>query len=203
MEGPYFVVGRFRGARVGVHFFVPIAGLIYWAFDRSVWGMLAVFALILVHEVGHAGLVWFFGAKVVTIDLLPMGGECTWEGEVTPLQRALIAWGGVLAQALVLLPALFWPTPSSWTGIVVLRALTVTNAWMIAFNLMPIAPLDGSKAWRAIPIWWRSRKRDAKRRREASVTSELARRNRLDAQGVPDEVRDTVSELLERARRDE
>lgn len=202
MEGPYLVLGRLRGARVGLHFFVPILGLIYWAFNRSIWALVALSFLILVHEVGHAGLVWWFGARVRTIDILPMGGECTWEGEVTLLQRALIAWGGVLAQALVLVAALWWPAPESWTGAVVLRALTVTNAWMMAFNLIPVAPLDGSKAWRAIPIWWRARSRGRQRRREDVVVRELERRNRLDARQVPDEVRATVAELIERARRE-
>lgn len=202
MEGSYFILGRLRGARVRLHVFLPIVGLISWAVDRSVWALVAVTLLVLVHEIGHAGLVWWFGARVRTIDLLPMGGECTWEGEVTLLQRALIAWGGVLAQAVVLVAALLWPAPETWAGAVVLRTLTVTNAWMMGFNLMPIPPLDGSKAWRAVPIWWRARGHEVRRRREAAVVRELERRNRLDARKVPDEVRAAVAELLESARRE-
>jgi Zn-dependent protease len=79
------------------------------------------------------------------------------------VQRAAIAWGGVLAQLALLIPALavalFLPAPQSAFLAELLEAFTRTNAILIAFNLIPIKPLDGAEAW---PLFGHLRRRRAR-----------------------------------------
>ena len=106
------------------------------------------FGLVVIHELGHAAVVKAVGARPVSIDLTGFGGLCRWDGRVSLISRSAIAWGGVAAQ-LVLLGAVELggprlPTEVFWLG-------TISNAWMIAINLLPIEPLDGAEAW---PLPW-------------------------------------------------
>ena len=59
------------------------------------------FLLILIHEMGHAVLVRRVGLHAVSIDVHGFGGQCRYAGYPDPLQRSIVAWGGVLAQALL------------------------------------------------------------------------------------------------------
>ena len=42
--------------------------------------------------------------QIVSIDVHGLGGVCRWYGVPSPRWRAIIAWGGVLAQAVVTSP---------------------------------------------------------------------------------------------------
>src|SRR5262245_20659397 len=70
-----------------------------FSFRPAAW--LAVLAVILIHEFGHAAAVLRARATVVAIRMDAMGGCCEWAGQVTPTQRLAIVWGGVLAQLLL------------------------------------------------------------------------------------------------------
>ena len=78
-------------------------------------------------------------------------------------QRVVIAWGGVLAQAALCvvataLLALHLPLHDSLQDMLVTFASS--NVAIAAFNLLPIAPLDGHLAWRLKYLWplWPRRK---------------------------------------------
>jgi hypothetical protein len=118
-------------------------------------------------------------ARVVSIDAHGAGGVCHWEGRVSDIWRALIAWGGVLAQALLLVGAYvylfaFGP-PQTAMGAGLTDALTDGNLWLMAVNLIPIPGFDGSEAWPLFPALvrrWRARKAQ---KREQSRAMDRAR----------------------------
>jgi Zn-dependent protease len=148
-ESGYLVLGRVRGAPLRIHWATPL-GLFLLSGFRIVPGAWLGFPLvILLHELGHAVLAWTRGLRVVSVDVLAYGGVCR-HTLGTPLDGSIVAWGGVLAQGL--LAAIAFPlaamlSPTGFLG-ELFYALTLGNAWMIVFNLLPIPPLDGAEAWK-------------------------------------------------------
>lgn len=146
-------VARISGAPLRVHWSLVVGLILVGGLQPGGWcGFLAV---ILAHEAGHAVLVRRFGQRVVALSLHALGGECHWIGQPTPSQRALIAWGGVAGQALLLGVAwvavhLVPPAFTNWFGEPLARSLVHSNIAMAAFNLLPIPPLDGVEAWRLL-----------------------------------------------------
>jgi Zn-dependent protease len=129
------------------------------------WGMAAVatvalFACLVLHELGHALTGQRFGVRVRSITLFIFGGVAELENE-PPSARAefWIAVAGpavsvALAVGLWLLAAL-----GEWAGwavpvLAVLRHLAILNAVLVGFNLVPAFPLDGGRVFRAI-LWAR------------------------------------------------
>jgi hypothetical protein len=137
-------------------------GVRRFAFAPAAW--LAFLVIVLLHEVGHALVVRALRHRVVALEVTGFGGLCRWSGAATPLERSLIAWGGVLAQAVLLIVALvvfalggFRVVPF---GGELAYTFVWTNLWLIGLNLLPFAPLDGAEAWRLFPElgrWRRSR----------------------------------------------
>jgi Zn-dependent protease len=153
MASGYLTVARFAGTRLRLHFTLPIGALVVSGgkFAPVTWAAFAF--LIIVHELGHAFLVRRYRLDVDSIDLHALGGVCRWSGYASELQRAKIAWGGVLAQGVVLLIAdrllKFFPAlGQSPLASEVFQVLLVANLVIIGLNLLPIAPFDGAEAWR-------------------------------------------------------
>lgn len=97
----FLSLGRWWGVHVRMHWAAP---LMIWVFGRfqfvpGYW--VGIVLLILLHEAGHAVFARRFGQHVLGVELNILGGQCRSEGEVTPLQRALIGSGGVVVQAIV------------------------------------------------------------------------------------------------------
>jgi stage IV sporulation protein FB len=121
-----------------------------FAFRPSAWVALVI--IILVHEAGHAVLLRRHGLPVLHVVVHGFGGECETVDWITPWQRAVVAWGGVLAQALLFvfvtlsLNLGLWP-PGSITGDFYSN-LTASNLLLACFNLLPLGSLDGREAWR-------------------------------------------------------
>ena len=147
-------LGRIAGVAVRLHWTAPIGAFVLTGFHFDPLGWLCFFGVVLVHEVGHALVVKACRATPVAIDLTGFGGLCHWRGEVSAVGRASIAWGGVWAQLMLLAigEACLWlDPPLGLTGWRLLAAATSSNAWLMALNLVPIAPLDGAEAWR-LPV---------------------------------------------------
>ena len=158
----YVTLGRVRGAPIRMHWSAPIGAIAFTGFSFAPALWLGFFALVVLHELGHAALVQRLGYKVVAVRVHAFGGDCQWSGDPTRVEDAVVAWGGVLAQAIlwviaVVLLALFgWPQSSVLVALAV--TFTSTNGRMILFNLLPIPPLDGHRAWPLIPMLWQARK---------------------------------------------
>lgn len=158
---------RWRGVPVRLHWTAPI-GLYIFGGGRW-WGALGALILILAHELGHAWMVRRFGLRATGVLLHGFGGECRYEGAATAREDALIAWGGVMAQGLLLAGALLYGAlagPPVGAADAILRDTFVQwNVYLIVLNLLPMEPLDGARAWRAFPLYF-SATPSARRRAE-------------------------------------
>ncbi len=179
-------LGRWRGAPLLFHWSIPL-GLYLLSRMRVLPGFwLAATALIVAHELGHAALATRYGARVTAVKVMPVGGLCEYEGDLSEVERSKVAWGGVLVQAVIYaltaIAVKAFGAPSNEWAAQAVDALTEGNAFLIALNLMPIKPLDGEEAWR-LPLRWlqsiAQRAENEKIRRQAAQMR--ARGPRVDA----------------------
>lgn len=135
------------------------------AFGMSVmWGTLTyigLFAIVLLHEFGHALACRSVGGAANTIMLWPLGGMAF----VNPPPRPGAVLWSIAAGPLVnvlLIPVLLvpWMFPvgtldmeniNGFSGF--LFSLLVINVMLLLFNLLPIYPLDGGQILQAI-LWF-------------------------------------------------
>ena len=162
-----YSLGRWRGVPITLHWTVLLALPWFYYQTRSLSATAISFAaflfLLVSHELGHAAVAKWRGVAVERIQLFFIHGLCAHDEPYDETDDVLIAWGGVAAQLAVLIAALganallAASSPSAHQAAAPLfRVLVQTNLFMMVFNLIPVAPLDGAKAWRAVPLLWRS-----------------------------------------------
>lgn len=151
---------RIKGVRVYAHWSVLLIGAVILggALERpaetlAMWT--GYFSVILIHECGHMIAAQWKGYAVTAIELYPIHGLVRFQQPWSRYDDALIAWGGVTAQAVVALPLVAWVamfgfTPSTAANVAI-GVLGYYSLVVAAFNLLPIPPLDGAKAWFLIP----------------------------------------------------
>ena len=128
----------------------------------TVIGLAAYLGVLIIHEVGHLIMARLRGYEALSIELYPISGIARFERPDSRLDRAAIAWGGVVAQAIVGIPialyvAVFGYTP--WEALnAALVILSGFSLCIAAFNLLPISPLDGSVAWDLMPAFIQRRR---------------------------------------------
>jgi len=146
----FLVLGHLGRAPIRVHWTTPIVAFVLTGFSFVPGAWLGFLVLVLVHEIGHALAARSVGGHVISINAHGLGGTCEWYGDVTARQRALIAWGGVIAQAALFIAASFASLVLPSWGFLgqIMYTLTATNLILIAINLLPIRPLDGAEAWK-------------------------------------------------------
>jgi Zn-dependent protease len=115
---------------------------------------LALFAIVLMHEFGHALACRSVGGRADTIMLWPLGGVAY----VQPPERAgAVLWSLVAGPLvnLVLLPItvpfLFLARDSNFHNF--LWSIGMINCVLLVFNLLPIFPLDGGQILWAL-LWF-------------------------------------------------
>jgi len=205
-RGGYLTVGRWRGAPVRLHWTLPIGALVFGQ-GRIVPGFwLGFFLLVFLHELGHAFLVKLFRHRVNSIDVHAFGGVCCWSGEPTAIDRARIAWGGVLAQGLAYgaaRAALALAGPPETIFVWQLAAaFTMTNLWLIAINLIPVPPLDGAEAWKLFGLGRRQRRGGAGKAAGFAYEREAATLSRY-SDDPPETVKAAVDDALRRITNDQ
>jgi Zn-dependent protease len=200
----FVTVARAFGAPIRIHWTTPL-GLLLTGF--FVWPIaLGTGILIILHELGHAVVASRMGVRVLRLDVLPWGGQCAWVGNPRPIERAMIAWGGVLAQLLVLVLTIGALRHFGMPGAGVLDGLavafTLINGMLIFTNLVPVEPLDGAEAWPLLKMAWRN----WQRARLADLRIEATRINRLKDRAlapaeIPPQIQVAMRKALEEARR--
>jgi len=179
-----FPVGRFFGVRLDVHasWFV-IYAFIAWtlANDAPIAALgrgpaaaigalaaLALFASVVLHELGHALVARAFGIQTRSIELFLFGGVATLEREPErPFVDALVALAGpavsvtLAALAFVALHGVdrVVPIGQADAAAAILAYGIWVNGMLAAFNLIPAYPMDGGRVLRAV-LWWLRGSRD-------------------------------------------
>jgi Zn-dependent protease len=147
---------RFRGVPVYAHWSVLLisALILLGAFDRPrevIVVLTCFFGVLLIHECGHLIAAHRKRCEVLSIKLYPIIGFTFFEEPRSRYDLSVIAWGGVVAQAVVAFPIIAWVTIFGFT-----RSNLVNIAFLIlgfyslfvaAFNLLPVEGLDGRHAW--------------------------------------------------------
>jgi Zn-dependent protease len=148
---------RVMGARLHVHWSVLAASVALLApFIRqpalaleAVGGYLGV---LLLHEIGHAAVARRLGCPATDIRLSLVHGRCDHDAPDTLRDDALIAWGGVLAQLAVAVPLIALAGVAAPAAGLPIAAFGYASLLAAAVNLVPVAPLDGARAWRLVPV---------------------------------------------------
>ena len=164
-------IGRLAGIGLYVHVtFVILVGWVavsHYLARRSaadaatgVAFILALFGIVVLHELGHALTARRFGIPTRDITLLPIGGVARLERmPENPRQELLVALAGPavnVALAAILLAVLARGGGLAPLGDVArvggnfLDQMLWVNVTLAAFNLLPAFPMDGGRALRAV-----------------------------------------------------
>ncbi len=127
---------------------------------REIAFVLAVFACVVLHELGHAAMALRFGVRTREIVLYPIGGVARLEsipGGWTELLIALagpavnVALAGVCAAMLVAFDVrLTLQSLVQWQNLGLVQRLLGINIILIVFNMIPAFPMDGGRVLRAM-----------------------------------------------------
>ena len=177
-----FVIGYFGRAPIIVHWSVllalPVSWLITKNFVGGLAGFFAYFALVLVHELGHAVVARRFRVPVHAIKIYWLHGLCLYEAPGSIELESRIAWGGVIAQMLLFAAVAFFSTTAGLMNLTLPAVLSpIFFIWMpvnvvvACNNLLPVKPLDGALAWQLLPILFKQKNRQSKRRKAVVKSS--------------------------------
>jgi Zn-dependent protease len=166
-----FKIGKLFGIDIKVHLTFLLI-LVWGAFNYGgsggpLYGLivtLALFTLVVLHELGHSLAARWYGIPVQDITLLPIGGVARLERMPTrPIQELVVALAGPAVNvvlAALLLPAIgliaaVQPDPLSLRLLLepslagLLTFLLSANVMLAIFNMLPAFPLDGGRVFRA------------------------------------------------------
>lgn len=166
-------IGRLAGIALYVHstFVLLLAWVAFreWAFGltavaASLVYIVALFAIVVLHELGHALTARRYGIRTRDIILLPIGGVARLERMPRdPRQELLVALAGpavnvaiaIVLYALVRLTGA--PLPADLYAVDIISStrafvyqLVIVNIVLAAFNLVPAFPMDGGRVLRAV-----------------------------------------------------
>jgi Zn-dependent protease/CBS domain-containing protein len=161
-------IGRIFGIDIYIHAtFVLLLGWVVYshiaggagAIYRGLALVVAVFTIVVMHELGHALMARRFGIRTRDITLLPIGGVSRLERiPEKPIEELLVTAAGPAVN--VVLALLLWAVlafagvSTSPAGIAVvggsfLTKLLWVNVTLAGFNLLPAFPMDGGRVLRA------------------------------------------------------
>lgn len=157
---------RIRGIQLSIHgtFFLLLAYVAYDGWRDAQWFgifwsqviIVAFFASVVLHELGHSFTARRFGVGVSRILLMPIGGMAEFDSiPREPRKELLITLAGP-AVNFVLAALLWWPFSRlpetlylySFNGLI--YQLFGANLVMGIFNLVPAFPMDGGRIFRAV-----------------------------------------------------
>jgi len=165
MLGPSFKVARIVGIPIRVHFTLALCvPFLIWDFGLAMAVVTggALFASIVLHELGHAVVAMRKGGEVQEILLLPIGGAARMSRlPPRPRDELLMAVAGpavsltlflalYLGGACLPLEAEMVPVFGAQLHINGVQAVGLLNLTLAVFNLVPAFPMDGGRVLRAL-----------------------------------------------------
>jgi Zn-dependent protease len=168
------LVFRLQRVKVYVHWSVLLlaAGLVGFAGRQFLEALVAVgsfFGVVLLHEWGHVLAARRHGCRVDAVEIFPFLGRTLHSMPYSRLEEGVVAWSGALLQLAVATPIIalvnrFGFTP--WGAVnAVLLFFGYFSAFIAILNLLPVAPLDGVRAWPILPALVRQQWRQMAARR--------------------------------------
>lgn len=173
-------IGRVSGIKIFIHwtFLILIGWIVFNNLNQGLGGneilwsvlfILAIFACVTFHELGHALAAKKFHIKTRDITLLPIGGVAQMESiPEKPKEELIVALAGPAVNFIIFL-LLFYTLPEPESPETeqlqhvgpanFLYALMIVNMWLALFNLIPAFPMDGGRVFRALLAFWLDRTR--------------------------------------------
>ena len=164
-------IGKLAGIDLYVHAtFLLLLGWVamsHWSAGKSLGTMvsgvvfiLALFACVLLHELGHALAARRFGIATRDITLLPIGGLARLERmPEKPREELWVTLAGPAVNVAIAAALYIWLTlTSGWVPLgqlavgagPFLERILVANVYLVVFNLIPAFPMDGGRVLRAL-----------------------------------------------------
>ena len=119
--------------------------------------LVSITLIILVHELGHAFMARGRGYRVEGVQVQFAGGYCEHEACDYERDDVLIAWGGVIGQAVLLaifIPLYFLLYKSVVAYSLLLQTIFLVfiyhNIFTVVYNLLPFPGFDGRIAWQFV-----------------------------------------------------
>ncbi|HLH06539.1 MAG TPA: site-2 protease family protein [Terriglobales bacterium] len=164
-------IGKLAGIDVRVHITLFLllgwAGVSHWTRSNSASGalngvafILALFACVVLHELGHALAARRFGIRTRDITLLPIGGVARLERMPDrPVQELVVAVAGPAVNVAIGAALALWLAVTGelqhlrqldFIAGPFLQRLLIANVWLALFNMLPAFPMDGGRVLRAL-----------------------------------------------------
>jgi Zn-dependent protease len=166
-----FKIAKLAGTDIFIHltFFLLLTwvAFIQWKLNGSIGAalsgivfILAIFACIVLHEMGHALAARKYGIRTQDIILLPIGGVARLEKMPDrPIQELWVALAGPAVNVVIvaLLAVYLWITNTltpdnqlMMTTAAFVERIIGVNIFLILFNMIPAFPMDGGRVLRAL-----------------------------------------------------
>ena len=151
-------VGTLLGIPIRIH--ATFVLILIWSGMAQLAFVLALFACVLLHELGHAAMAKRFGVRTREIVLYPIGGVARLEtmpggwAELAialagPAVNVVLAAGGAATLLALKLPVALRPS-TAWPQAGLVQQLVWANVALVVFNMIPAFPMDGGRVLRAI-----------------------------------------------------
>jgi stage IV sporulation protein FB len=171
-------VGRIFGSEIRIHLtfliflaWIAIAEYASGGGNAALDGVVfivAVFACVLLHELGHALAARRYGITTPDITLLPIGGVARLSAiPEKPSEEIVIAVAGPLVNVVIALVLILLGARLDFAGLAAieksdpgfLTRLAGVNVFLVLFNIIPAFPMDGGRVLRALLAFRLGRRR--------------------------------------------